>query len=100
MNTYKILNKEGILEDVVGKPIDIVPYLKTFIYKSLKIKGWIITETSTGTLLGQGITQARAKEIALGYLEGNGGKVKALEAINEHIKKHGIANEEVQKPLL
>lgn len=61
---YKIINEGGILKDVEGKPVKIIDGIDTFIHQGdnpkRTIKGFVVSEKSTGRYLASGNTEREA----------------------------------------
>lgn len=63
------------LSEVHGKPVEVVPWLRTFIFKDQKTGMWSVTEWSTGLQIAVARTQKRAVVRSVEILEHFGEEV-------------------------
>ena len=106
---YSTINEGGVKKVVDGKPIKIIDGVDTFIHKGdnpkLTIKGFVVSEKSTGRYLGSGNTEREAIVNAKSAIDNIGeDKFKQLISENQLVKGEAITPKvgevKVEEPLI
>ena len=84
--TYQTINEGGVIKSVTGKPVKIVDGVDTFIHQGdnpkRTIKGFVVSEKSTGRYFGSGETEREAIANAKDAIQ-NVGETKFKKLISE-----------------
>ena len=86
--TYQTINEGGVIKSVKGKPVKIVDGVETFIHQGdnpkRTIKGFVVSEKSTGRYMGSGTTEKEAIANAKDAIDSSGvDKFKKLISENQ-----------------